>query len=452
MESNDGRATLPGVHSGANAFGAAGPMQIGIGGAAGDTWGGAPIHPAGEQVGGVATDGNGDGVASVYEPADAIGGAAKYLLEHGVLTNPSGAIFAYNHLTSYVQAVLHWAGVYSSGGFIVSEAPWDRQVGLSHRARAFANSWRARLNSPDRSNGLFGVYVHWPFCAAKCPYCDFNSHVHRGAFDEAAYVEAYKREIGHFARADHGPHGAVDLLRRRHAVADGPALGRADPRDHRPVLEHRSKGRDHARGQPDLGRGRALPRLSRRRRQPRVAGRPVAARRPAGRARPEAHGRRSHRRRAPRAVDLPALELRSHLCASASRRSSDWEDELKEALWLAQGHISLYQLTIEMGTRYFDLWNAGKLKMPDEDLSADFYELTQELTSAAGLPAYEISNHARAGPGIDPQSHLLALRRICRHRPRRPWAAADRRQAPRHRRPKSCPSSGRKKSPPAATA
>jgi oxygen-independent coproporphyrinogen-3 oxidase len=76
---------------------------------------------------------------------------------------------------------------------------------------------------------------------------------------------------------------------------------------------------------------------------------------------------------------------------------SDWEDELKEALWLAQGHLSLYQLTIEMGTRYFDLWSNGKLKMPDEELSADFYELTQDLTRDAGLPAYEISNHARPG-------------------------------------------------------
>jgi cell wall-associated NlpC family hydrolase len=122
VESNDGRSSLPGVHSGANAFGAAGPMQIGIGGAAGNTWGGAPVHPAGLQVGGVATDGNSDGVASVYQPADAIDGAAKYLLEHGVLTNLSGAIFAYNHLTSYVQAVLHWAGVYAGGGFTVTAA------------------------------------------------------------------------------------------------------------------------------------------------------------------------------------------------------------------------------------------------------------------------------------------------------------------------------------------
>ncbi len=76
---------------------------------------------------------------------------------------------------------------------------------------------------------------------------------------------------------------------------------------------------------------------------------------------------------------------------------ADWEDELTEALWLTEGHLSLYQLTIEMGTRYFDLHKTGKLKMPDEDLSADFYELTQELTQRAGLPAYEISNHARPG-------------------------------------------------------
>ncbi len=52
----------------------------------------------------------------------------------------------------------------------------------------------------DRSNGLFGIYVHWPFCAAKRPYCDFNSHVHRGAFDEASYVESYARELEHYAR------------------------------------------------------------------------------------------------------------------------------------------------------------------------------------------------------------------------------------------------------------
>jgi cell wall-associated NlpC family hydrolase len=122
VESNHGRSTLPGVHSGTNAFGAAGPMQIGVGSAAGNTWGGAPVHPATEPVSGVATDFNGDGAASVYDPADAIAGAAKYLVAHGVISDPSAAIFAYNHLLSYVQAVQHWAGVYSGGSFTVTAA------------------------------------------------------------------------------------------------------------------------------------------------------------------------------------------------------------------------------------------------------------------------------------------------------------------------------------------
>jgi peptidoglycan DL-endopeptidase CwlO len=125
VESDDGRTTLPGVHSGSNAFGAAGPMQIGIGGASTNTWGGAPVHPASQHVNGVATDANGDGTASVYDPADAIAGAAKYLLEHGVLTNVAGAIFAYNHLTSYVQQVLGWANSYAQGGFQVGSAVGD---------------------------------------------------------------------------------------------------------------------------------------------------------------------------------------------------------------------------------------------------------------------------------------------------------------------------------------
>jgi len=125
VESNDGRTTLPGVHRGSNAFGAAGPMQIGIGGASGNTWGGAPVHPAGERVSGVAIDANHDGKASVYQPADAIAGAARYLLAHGIVDNVPGAIFAYNHLVSYVHTVLAWAGTYAAGGFSVSPVTVD---------------------------------------------------------------------------------------------------------------------------------------------------------------------------------------------------------------------------------------------------------------------------------------------------------------------------------------
>ena len=122
VESDNGQTTLPGVHSGSNAFGAAGPMQIGIGGAAGNVWGGAPIHPASEAVDGIATDEDGGPDASVYDPADAIAGAAKYLLTAGVTTDPSAAIFAYNHLQSYVESVLYYAGAYAGGKFTVVSA------------------------------------------------------------------------------------------------------------------------------------------------------------------------------------------------------------------------------------------------------------------------------------------------------------------------------------------
>src|ERR1700689_1415795 len=96
VESDNGQTTLPGVNSGSNAFGAAGPMQVGIGGADRNVWGGLPIHPGDEVVNGVATDEDGGPDASVYDPADAIAGAAKYLLSAGGTTDPSAAIFAYN--------------------------------------------------------------------------------------------------------------------------------------------------------------------------------------------------------------------------------------------------------------------------------------------------------------------------------------------------------------------
>ena len=122
VESDNGQTTLPGVHSGSNAFGAAGPMQIGIGGAASDVWGGAPVHPASQVVSGVATDEDGGPNADVYDPADAIAGAAKYLIEFQVQTDPSAAIFAYNHLQSYVQSVLYYAGQYAGGSYSVVSA------------------------------------------------------------------------------------------------------------------------------------------------------------------------------------------------------------------------------------------------------------------------------------------------------------------------------------------
>ena len=110
-----------------------------------------------------------------------------------------------------------------------------------------------------------------------------------------------------------------------------------------------------------------------------------------------------------------------------------WADELKLAIGEAAEHLSLYQLTIEAGTPFFGLHAAGKLQTPDEATARALYDVTQEICAQHGLPAYEISNHARAGAAVPAQSRLLARRGICRHRPRRAWPPRHRRRAPRHR-------------------
>jgi peptidoglycan DL-endopeptidase CwlO len=116
VESGNGQSNAPGVHSGANSAGAAGPMQFGIGGAAGNTWGGAPVHPASEQTGGYGIDGDHDGLTDVYDPGDAIPSAARYLILHGAPASIEAALFAYNHSEAYVTLVLAWAARYAAGG------------------------------------------------------------------------------------------------------------------------------------------------------------------------------------------------------------------------------------------------------------------------------------------------------------------------------------------------
>ncbi len=116
VESANGRSTAPGVHSGTNAYGAAGPMQFGTGGAAGNTWGGAPVHPASQHTGGYGIDGDGDGIADVYDPGDAIPSAAWFLQAHGAPAGLQAALFAFNHSAAYVSDVLSWAARYAAGG------------------------------------------------------------------------------------------------------------------------------------------------------------------------------------------------------------------------------------------------------------------------------------------------------------------------------------------------
>jgi len=256
-------------------------------------------------------------------------------------------------------------------------------------------------------NDLFGVYVHWPFCAAKCPYCDFNSHVHRGPFDEDAYIAAYEREIAHAAALAPGRMvqsvffggGTPSLMDPRSTGRILDAIARhwtVDPQAEITLEANPTSVEvERFRGYRAAGVNRVS--LG------------VQSLRPG----PLAElGRRHSVEEAVAAVRIAqsVFERSSFDLIYARPRQTleDWEDELKEGLWLAQGHISLYQLTIEQGTRYFDLQQVGKLTLPDEDLAADFYELTQELTAAAGLPAYEISNHAR--PGQESRHNMLYWR------------------------------------------
>lgn len=116
VESDNGQSDLPGVHSGTNPYGAAGPMQFGVGGAAGNAWGGAPVHPASEHTGGYGIDGDGDGIVNVYDPGDAIPSAAYFLQAHGAPADLQAALLAFNHSAAYVSDVLSWAARYSAGG------------------------------------------------------------------------------------------------------------------------------------------------------------------------------------------------------------------------------------------------------------------------------------------------------------------------------------------------
>jgi putative oxygen-independent coproporphyrinogen III oxidase len=260
----------------------------------------------------------------------------------------------------------------------------------------------------SRGNGLFGVYVHWPFCAAKCPYCDFNSHVHRGAFDEQAFVADYDRELQHFAAQTPG--------RRVQSVFFGggtPSL--MDPRSVGHILESIGRHWEIDRNVEITLEANPTSVEAERFRGYRAAGvnrvsLGVQSLRPG----PLAELGRLHTvEEAVAAVRLAqSIFPRSSfdlIYARPRQTLDDWRDELTEAIWLAEaGHLSLYQLTIEQGTRYYDLFRAGKLKMPDEELSADLFELTQELTTKAGLPAYEISNHAR--PGQESRHNLIYWR------------------------------------------
>jgi oxygen-independent coproporphyrinogen-3 oxidase len=235
----------------------------------------------------------------------------------------------------------------------------------------------------------FGVYVHWPFCASKCPYCDFNSHVRAGGVDEARFLHAYLTELEHWASLAPGRRvtsaffggGTPSLM----SAATVGAIGRlwAVERDAEITLEANPSSVEAARFRGYRAAG-----------VNRVSLGVQALNDPDLRALGRLHTAKEA---------LAAIEIAR---ATFSRFSFDmiyarpgqtldaWRVELGQALALEPRHLSLYQLTIEPETPFAALHALGKLRVPEGELAHDLYELTQDMTAEAGLPAYEISNHA----------------------------------------------------------
>ena len=259
----------------------------------------------------------------------------------------------------------------------------------------------------DRDAPQFGVYVHWPFCLSKCPYCDFNSHVRRATIDEPRFVRAFTTEIAATAGRVPGRTvssiffgggtpslmqpstvGAIlDAIARHWTIApDAEVTLEANPTS---VEAGRFRGyRSAGVNRVSLGvqalDDRVLAELGRMH-SVREALDAVAVARSV--------------------FDRYSFDL---IYARPQQTPQDWANELKRALSEAGEHLSLYQLTVEPETPFAALHASGKLKIPDDDLARSLYDTTQEICAAHGLPAYEISNHAR--PGAECRHNLIYWR------------------------------------------
>jgi oxygen-independent coproporphyrinogen-3 oxidase len=253
----------------------------------------------------------------------------------------------------------------------------------------------------------FGVYVHWPFCAAKCPYCDFNSHVRHQPVDQERFAAAFAREMATL-RARTGPRsvtsiflggGTPSLMKPSTvgAVLDAVARHWTVPAGIEVTLEANPSS-------VEAGRFRGYRAAGVNRVSLGVQALDDADLRFLGRLHDHAD--------ALRAIGLardifPRMSF-DLIYARPGQAPDAWKRELDAAIDLAVDHLSLYQLTIEEGTRFHALHAAGKFRIPDADHAATLYELTQEVTAARGLPAYEISNHAK--PGFESRHNLTYWR------------------------------------------
>ena len=242
---------------------------------------------------------------------------------------------------------------------------------------------------------MFGIYIHWPFCASKCPYCDFNSHV-RQRIDQHVWADAYAREIEHYAALTEGKMvtsvffggGTPSLMEPDTAASVIAAIRKHWPmaNDCEITLEANptSIEADKFAG----FRGAGIDRVS--------VG--VQALNDADL---KFLGRQHNKDQALRALDIARNTFDRYsfdlIYARPNQTPQAWETELREAMNYAGGHLSLYQLTIEKGTPFYTQYSRGDFSIPTNDEGGELYEITQRVLEDHGLPAYEISNHASEG-------------------------------------------------------
>jgi len=263
------------------------------------------------------------------------------------------------------------------------------------------------LNMTLTTAAPFAVYVHWPFCLSKCPYCDFNSHVRHGGVDEARFVRAFEAEIASTAARVPGRTvstiffggGTPSLMQPASVQAILDAIGKhwSVAPDVEVTLEANptSVEATRFRGYRSAGVNRVS--LG-------VQALDDGALKELGRL-----------HTAQEALDAVAVARANFerysfdlIYARPRQTPAAWGPELKRAIAEAAEHLSLYQLTIEPDTPFFGLHKAGKLAIPDDDTGRDLYDLTQATCADAGLPAYEVSNHAR--PGAECRHNLVYWR------------------------------------------
>lgn len=252
------------------------------------------------------------------------------------------------------------------------------------------------LRTPSASSAPFGLYLHWPFCARKCPYCDFNSHVRARPVDEARFIRAFVEEM-RFMHSRTGSRrlssvffgGGTPSLMQPQSVAtllDAAAGLWSFEEGIEITLEANPSSVEAERFHAYYSAG--VNRLS--------LG--VQALHDDDL---QALGRMHNTEQALFAMDLarkifPRLSF-DLIYARPNQSIKAWEAELHKAIDLAADHLSLYQLTLEPNTHFYKLYQAGRLVPLPAEKAADLYNLTQEVTEVRGLPAYEISNHAVKG-------------------------------------------------------